>query len=246
MGPQIIAMGGIPDEPDSLLLEKYLLEATGKKQPKITLLPTASGDSQESIDRFYDHFGKLEAVPSHLSLFRLTVSDRRDLLLEQDAIYVGGGSTHNMLLLWRDWGLVSILKEAWRNGIVLCGVSAGSICWFEQGVTDSLIPDRLVPLRGLGFLEGSNCPHYDSEPLRRPTCHDLLKRGFLKAGYAADDGVGLHFVGHRLHRVVSSRPEAKGYRVEAKSGVVIETKLETDFLNDEAHGRPKGHGSSNS
>ena len=184
MGPQIIAMGGIPDEPDSLLLEKYLLEATGKEQPKITLLPTASGDSQESIDRFYDRFGKLDAVPSHLSLFRLTVTDRRDLLLKQDAIYVGGGSTHNMLLLWRDWGLVSILKEAWRNGIVLCGVSAGSICWFEQGVTDSLIPDRLVPLRGLGFLEGSNCPHYDSEPLRRPTCHDLLKRGFLKAGYA--------------------------------------------------------------
>lgn len=230
MGPQIIAMGGIPAEPDTLFLEKYVLEATGKKRPKVALLPTASGDSEESIERFYHRFEKLDAVPSHLSLFRLTVSDRRELLLKQDAIYVGGGSTHNMLLLWRDWGLVSIFKEAWRRGVVLCGVSAGSICWFEQGVTDSLVPDRLVPLRCLGFLEGSNCPHYDSEPLRRPTYHDLLKRGFLKDGYAADDGVGLHFVGHQLHRVVSSRSEAKGYRLETKSGNVTERILEPDFL----------------
>jgi peptidase E len=130
-----------------------------------------------------------------------------------------------MLALWREWGLDQILREAWRRGVVLAGWSAGAICWFEQGTTDS-IPGPLTPLDCLGYLPGSHSPHYDSEPERRPTYHRLLREGRIRPGYAADDGVGLHFTGERLERVVSARPNARAYRVELTDGAVRETPIE--------------------
>jgi dipeptidase E len=144
-------------------------------------------------------------------------------------LYVGGGNTKSLIALWKEWELDRILKEAGENGIILAGLSAGSICWFEQGVTDS-IPGQLFVLQCLGLLKGSNCPHYDSEPERRPAYHQLLSQGLISPGYATDDNVGLHFVGDKLEKIVSSRPQAKAYRVEKLDETVTETVLEPIYL----------------
>src|SRR5262249_35494706 len=137
--------------------------------------------------------------------------------------------TRNLLLIWREWGLDRLLAREWRRGKVFAGLSAGSLCWFESGVSDSFGP-RLAPVHALGWIRGSHCPHYDGEAARRPVYHDLIKRGTLPAGYAADDGAALHFVGRKLHRIVSSRPDAKAYRVSRTGRKVTEQPLETEFL----------------
>ncbi len=154
----------------------------------------------------------------------------RSYLLAQDVIYVGGGSTRNLLVLWREWGLDVFLREAWMSGVLLAGLSAGSICWFEEGVSDSVAAGRLEALRCLGFLPGSNCPHYDGEIERRPAYHRLLREGKLQPGYAVDDGAALHFIGDRLAGSVRSRPAATAYRVEAVGDRVEETALESKLL----------------
>jgi dipeptidase E len=228
MEVQIVAMGGggFAMEPENLLLDRYVLGlARNRRKPKVCLIPTASGDSESYIDRFYTAFNQLDAVPSHLPLFRLTVRDIRTFLLEQDVIHVGGGNTSNMLLIWRARGIDIVLREAAENGTVLCGVSAGSICWFDSGVTDSQAAEELLPMKCLGWLPGSNCPHYDSEPGRRPAYHRLVANGVLPSGYAADDGVGLHFVGRNLVQIVSSRISARAYAVRADGPEVFETEM---------------------
>ncbi|MBD1909807.1 MULTISPECIES: peptidase E [unclassified Leptolyngbya] len=230
----IVAMGGggLSIEPDNLLLDRYVLELVSKPQPKVCFLPTASGDSDRYIVRFYSTFLKFPCQPSHLSLFHPPTLDLRGFLLEQDIIYVGGGNTKNLLALWHDWELDSVLKEAWEQGTILCGFSAGSLCWFESGVSDYPGNGVLKPLNCLGFLKGTHCPHYDGEANRRPVYHELISEGALEDGYAADDGVGLHFVNETLEKIVSSRPSAKAYRVERQDGDVRETPLEPIYLGD--------------
>ena len=131
--------------------------------------------------------------------------------------------------MWKEWQLDRILRQAWEKGIILCGLSAGLICWFEEGVTDS-IPGKLTTLRCLGFLPGSNCPHYDGEIDRRPAYQQLLSQDLICEGYAADDGIALHFVGEGLANIVSSRPEAKAYYLEKKNGTVLENTLHPKYL----------------
>ncbi len=230
---QIVAIGGagLSTEPDNLLLEQYLIKLANKENPKICFVPTASGDSQSYIDRFDTAFAQFHCTPSHLLLFRLHTADLRSFILEQDIIYVGGGNTKNLLALWKEWGLDSIIREAWERGVILAGWSAGSICWFEEGVTDS-IPGELTVLRCLGFLQGSNCPHYDGEAERKPSYHRLLSEGLISDGYAADDGVALHFLGTQLDRIVSSRPHAKAYQLEKVGETVKESPLEPTVLGD--------------
>jgi dipeptidase E len=235
MEMQIVAMGGggFAMEPDNLVLDKYVLSlARSCLKPRVCLIPTASGDSEDYIERFYRSFGKLDTTPSHLSLFGLTVRDIRSFLLEQDVIHVGGGNTLNMLLIWRERGIDRILWEAAENGTILCGVSAGSICWFQSGVSDSLAAQAFLPLQCLGWLPGSNCPHYDSEINRRPVYRDLIAKGALPSGYAADDGVGMHFIGTRLAHIVSSRAAARAYEVRVSGPEVIETELVPRFLGE--------------
>lgn len=228
---QIIAMGGggFSMEPENLLLDQYILGLVNKEKPKVCFLPTASGDAEDYIARFYACYQTLPSTPSHLSLFKLPNADLRTLVLDQDIIYVGGGSTKNLLALWKEWELDKILKEAWESGVILAGLSAGSICWFEQGVTDSL-PGELTVLPCLGWLGGSNCPHYDGELERRPAYHRLLSAGKISDGYAADDGVALHFIESRLEQIVSSRPYAKAYRLQRMKDGIQETPLETVYL----------------
>lgn len=168
-----------------------------------------------------------------LSLFRRDRADLRSVLLEQDIVYVGGGSTANLLALWRLHGLDSVLQEALHAGVVLAGLSAGMNCWFESSVTDSFGADELHPLEdGLGFLRGSACPHYDGEEQRRPTYLELVGSGRLRGGFAVDDGCALLFRGGELSDVVSSRTGAGAYRVERAGERATERALEARYLGD--------------
>ncbi|UOQ44234.1 Type 1 glutamine amidotransferase-like domain-containing protein [Halobacillus salinarum] len=228
---QIIALGGggFSEEPENPLLDEYILHQAQKEKPKICYVPTANGDSDICISWFYDFFKKQNCEPSHLSLFKPPTRDLEGYVLEKDIIYVGGGNTKNLLVLWKEWGLDSILKKAWEQGVILAGISAGSICWFEDAITDSY-GDQLEPIRCLGMISGSNCPHYDEEEKRRPAYHKFMAEGKVKPGIAADDGVGLHYMDQHLHRIVSSRPEAGAYHVSYEGQKVKEVPLETDYL----------------
>jgi dipeptidase E len=228
---QIIALGGggFSMEPENLALDRYILAQACVPEPAVAFLPTASGDSDNYAVRFYAAYLGLFCRPSHLSFFRRT-PDLRSYLLTQDMIYVGGGNTKSMLAVWREWSLPEILREAWESGIVLAGISAGAICWFEQGVTDSFA-DQLRVLDCLGFLPGSCCPHYDGEAERRPSYHRLLRHGEIAPGFAIDDGAAMHFVNGEVHRIVASRSGAKAYRVGVANGAVLEEPMEVEYLN---------------
>lgn len=227
---QIIALGGggFSMEPDNLALDSYILAQARRKRPRVCFLPTASGDSFRYIAGFYTAFTRLDCQPTHLSLFGRT-PDLGALIGEQDVIYVGGGNTKSMLAVWREWGLPKLLREAWQGGTLLAGISAGAICWFEQGLTDSYA-GRYALLECLGFLKGSCIPHYDGEVQRKPAYHELLLKGEARPGYAIEDGAALHFVGDTLLRVVSSRAEAKAYKIWAQDGEVIEDSLPPEAL----------------
>jgi dipeptidase E len=235
MPQQIIAMGGggFTSEPINLALDRYALQQTHKERPKVCFIPTASGDSDSYIQKFYEAYRTLECVPVHLSLFKPQTTDFDSFVKEQDMIYVGGGNTRNLLVLWRDWGLDAIIRSALEQGIVMAGLSAGSLCWFEQGVTDSMkTPDstRLASIPCLGLLKGSNCPHYDGEEYRRGEYHRLLLERHIINGWAADDGVALHYVNGTLEAIVSSRPNAFAYRVEMKEGKIVEERSTPTYL----------------
>lgn len=221
--------GGFSMEPENPLLDDFILGLSSVPRPRICFLPTASGDAESYLLKFYAAFA-MRADACHLGLFGRTVEDIDGLLLGQDVIYVGGGNTENMLAIWRIHGVDRALRAAWEAGVVLAGLSAGSICWFESGTTDSFGPGLDVLSDGLGLLPGSHCPHYDGEPRRRPTYQRHVAEGRLAAGYAADDGAALVFDLHRLVEVVSSRPHAAAYRVELVDGSVRETRLTARYL----------------
>jgi dipeptidase E len=218
----ILAMGGggFAMEPDNPLLDKFFFSLSEKAKPKVCFVSTASGDAEGYIERFYAAMKSHDVESSHLALYRGPVGSLRDYVLDKDVLYVGGGNTRNLLALWKEWNLHKIMEEAYQSGVILGGVSAGSICWFEEGVTDS-IPGSLSRLNCLGFLEGSNCPHYDGEIERRPAYQRLIQEG-MKAGYACDDGVAAHFSNETLVEFVSSRPNAMAYKLSLKDGKVIE------------------------
>ena len=170
---QIVAAGGgLLVETGPLKLERYILEATGKRKPRVAFVPTASGDDPLNIARFFESHARFGLELGVLRFFRRTPADLRDFLFGFDAVYVGGGNTRSMLAVWEHWGFTGVVREAYARGIVLCGSSAGSICWFEEGVTDS-IAGELTPMAALGMLEGSHCPHYDGEKERRPSYQRL-------------------------------------------------------------------------
>ena len=224
-----IGGGGFLAEPRNLALEKYILDRTGKERPNVLMIPTARGDDAEYVEKFHAAFGELGARTQHLPLFHRT-PDIRSLILAQDAIFVGGGNTKSMLAVWREWEVPRLLKEAYENGVVLGGQSAGAICWFEQGLTDSWA-DRLRPLDCMGFLPGSCCPHYDGEIERRPAYHALMRSGDVKPGYAIEDAAAAHFRNGRLERVVSKRAGAKAYYVSVDAGTIHEHALEVTLLS---------------
>lgn len=242
--------GGFSTEPDNPLLDDHVLGLATRRRgadgrPRVCFVPTASGDSVDYQDRFREAFAG-RAETSTLQLFRydelpgLPATDLRSFVLSQDVVYVGGGSTANLLALWRLHGLDEILREAAADGVVLAGTSAGMNCWFESSVTDSFGP--LSPLAdGLGLLAGSACPHYDGEAERRPTYLDLVGTRRLPSGYAAEDGCALVFRDGALVEAVASRPDARAFRVhlsgdalDVEDGMevpdVAESPVEVRFL----------------
>ncbi len=201
---------------------RFLAELTGKARPRILYIGTAMAEDAEAALRMYDRFRGLADV-SRLELFPWPQDDLRSIILDQDLVFVGGGNTANMLAIWRVHGVDELLREAADCGVVLSGSSAGGVCWFEHGVTDSFGP-QLGPMDCLGFLTGSFCPHWDDEENRRPVYHGLLKSGFAD-GYAADAGVGLHFVDGELQEVVACDEGATAYRVEVRGDEIVETPI---------------------
>jgi peptidase E len=232
VGRKIFAMGGggFTAEPGNPALDDFILSLGRGLEPRILFLPTASGDPNAQIAAFQATFGQRACRPRHLSLFRLEQepADLRALILSQSILYVGGGSMRNLLAIWREHDLDKILREAWETGVVLAGLSAGAMCWFEHGVTRST--GKPAPVRGLGFLPGSLSVHYDGDPTRRPVYLDAVASGALPAGYGADDGVGLLFDDRELVRIVSSRPHARAHRVIARDGEAVETRVEPELL----------------
>jgi dipeptidase E len=218
----VVAMGGWDASQDGAL-GGYVLGLARRERPRICYLPTAGAENDRQIASFFEEFAP-RADPSVLRLFGVPRAGIRDFLLDQDVIWVSGGNTANMLAIWRVHGVEPAVREAWEAGAVLAGWSAGAICWFEAGVTDSFGPE-LAPLDdGLGLLAGSFCPHYDSEEPRRAVYQQFVGEG-LPAGYAAEDGVGLHFRGVELAEIVSSRPNGQAFRVERSGDGVAETAL---------------------
>jgi len=220
LNEQIIALGGggFCDGTDPEL-DVYILQQGRSARPNIGFIPTASGDSDHTLVKFYSRCAQLSCHPAHLPLF-LRTPDLEQWLNAQDIIYVGGGNTRSMLAVWQAWGLPELLAAALSHGTVLAGVSAGAICWFEHGITDSSAA-TLASLPCLGLLPGSCCPHYSNEAERKPTFARLIEAGTIPAGLAIDDGAAVHFSCGVPQRVVVGRPAANAYHVRRGTDCVV-------------------------
>ncbi len=225
---QIIAIGGGGFSPGPKSIDRYILSQSNCATPSVCFLPTASGDADIHVARFYETYCTLPCKPTHVPLFRRT-PDLRKVLLSQNIIFVGGGNTKSMIAVWKEWGLPEILQEALSQGIILSGTSAGAICWFAQGITDSWA-GALYTLDCLNFLPGSCCPHYDGEVDRRPSYLDMVRTGKAQAGIALCDNAAAHFKNGSLNRVVVVTEKAKAFRVFAESGEVKEEALPAELL----------------
>ena len=230
MVPRILAIGGggflMEDAPSPI--DRFIAELTGRERPKVCFISTPSGDSVEHIEKFYAAFEPLGCEPAHLAYFRkpfrtsIRLDNFAEPLLAQDAIYIGGGNTKSALGVWREWGLDRVLAEAWRRGVLLAGMSAGAMCWFEQGLTDSYWGGGLKPLPCLGLLPGGCCVHYSSEPKRRLRLHEEVTAGGSGLRVAIDDGAAILYAHRNVHEVVSWMPDATAYLVAAENGNVTE------------------------
>jgi dipeptidase E len=210
----------------------YMAALTGKVRPRICFLPTAVGDNADVIVNFYRQCAELDVEPHVQRVFIESLTQTRDwdeVLLSVDAIVASGGNTLNQQAIWRAQGIDVVLRTAWERGIILGGSSAGSLCWFEEGTTDSR-PKALSIVKCLGFLQGSHSPHYDGEPGRRPLYHHLIGSGAMQPGYACDNDAGILFHGTSVARVVATRAEAKVYYVSMVDGAVVERVLEPELI----------------
>jgi dipeptidase E len=211
---------------------RYMATLTGKARPRICYLPTASADSSEGSLTFFRNCATLNVTPfvqdSFIASSRQTQS-WDEVLLSMDAIVASGGNTLNQQAIWKAQGIDAILRQAWERGIVLGGASAGSLCWFEEGTTDSR-PKALSTVQCLGFLKGSHSPHYDREKDRRPLYQKLIGSGEMKPGYACDNDAGIYFEDNEVKRVIATRADAKVYYVSVVAGKVVEKMLQPDLI----------------
>jgi aminopeptidase N len=227
---QIIAIGGggFGRNPKHNKIEKYILEQSETEIPNIVFIPTASAEDKEYIVNFYSCFSKLNCEPNHITFFQRT--PRLDGTINKaDVIYVGGGNTKSMLAVWREWKLDKLLLKAYNKGKMLCGVSAGAICWFEQGITDSWASNLNV-LDCLGFLNGMCCPHYQEEKDRRPSVHDMLKNEKCKPGWAIDGGAAVHFKNGEYFRSLQFYEDSFVHHISLKNGNIFEKQMKMTVL----------------
>ena len=224
-----IGGGGFGRNPKHNLVEKYILKQSNVKKPNILFIPTASAEDKSYIVNFYSCFSRLECSPSHITFFQRT--PRLDSLVNKaDVIYVGGGNTKSMFAVWKEWKLDKLLLKAYQNGKILCGVSAGAICWFEQGITDSWA-SNLNAMDCLGFIDGMACPHYQEEKDRRPSVHKLLKNKNAIPGYAIDGGAAVHFKKGEYYKSLQFYSNSNVYKVSLVDGNVNESQLDIDKLD---------------
>ena len=219
---QVIAIGGggFGRTQKSHLIEQYILDQSSQEKPNICFIPTATGDLDPYVVNFYTVFSKLNCNPSHISFFKRTI-DLEEHILNQDVIFVGGGNTKSMLAVWKDWGLDLILKKAYNQGAVMSGVSAGAICWFEQGLTDSWASElKMMPC--MNFISGNCAPHYDEEPQRRPATKKLLQDNAISFMYGIEGGAALHFINEQPEKTVRFQKNKHSYNVTLKDSTVSE------------------------
>ena len=216
---QIIAIGGggFGREIKDLKIEKYIVDQSKAKTPKICFIPTATGDDQAYIDTFYKAFNSLGCKTSHINFFKRTIN-LKEHILDQDIIYVGGGNTKSMLAVWKEWELDKILFEAYNNKIIMSGVSAGAICWFKKGITDSW-KDNQATLDCLNFVDGVCCPHYDEEPERIPYVKEILVNKEIRACYAIEGYAALHLIDDKPKYNVSFKEDTSCHLVTLKDSI---------------------------
>ena len=223
MTKQIIALGGggFGRDPGLGIIESYILEQSAIDCPKICLIPTATGDDEAYKVNYYSTFSKLNCSPVHLDFFKRT-PDLENLINAQDIIFIGGGNTKSMLAVWKDWGLDKLLKKAYQSGTIMSGVSAGAICWFQKGITDSWA-DELKVIDCLGFVDGVCCPHYDEEPQRRPFLHKCISEMSIDSCHAIDGGCALHLKDGIPFETVVFAKDKNSYFVNLEEDKVKET-----------------------
>ena len=226
MKKHIVAIGGggFGRNDSAYLIEKYILSLTGKVCPKICFLPTATGDDDTYIVRFYSTFTKLNCVPSHIEFFNRTPNIHNHIM-KQDVVFVGGGNTKSMLAIWNDWGLSASLNDAYNKGVIMSGVSAGAICWFTSGITDSW-DEELRLLTCLDFVKGTCCPHYDEEPSRIPFVKKMLLENKLTNCISIEGGSAIHFINGKPFKNVSFKYNKNSYNVYLKDNNVVESPFE--------------------
>ena len=221
MNKHIIAIGGggFGRNVSSFLIEKYILGLSTNVCPRICFLPTATGDNDSYIVRFYSVFTRLNCIPTHLEFFKRTI-DIDDHIMNQDVVFVGGGNTKSMLAVWRDWGMHNILKSAYNKGVIMSGVSAGAICWFTSGITDSW-DNKLEILPCLDFINGTCCPHYDEEPARIPYVEKVLKEHLINNCISIEGGSAIHFIDGNPYKNLSFKNNKNSYNVYFENNKVI-------------------------
>ena len=231
MKRQIIAIGGggFGRNPGEGLIENYILQQVDKETPSICFIPTATGDNEGYKNNFYSTFTKLNCNPSHLDFFKRT-PDLEELINDQDVIFVGGGNTKSMLAVWKDWKLDEILQKAYKNGVVMSGVSAGAICWFKKGVTDSWAKDLKI-MECMGFIHANCCPHYDEEPQRRPSVKSFLENKIMEDSFSIEGGNALHFVNEEVLNSVSFSQGKNSYLTNLLDKKIVEKELPRIDIN---------------
>ena len=222
---QIIAIGGggFGREIKDLKIENYIINQCPKQNPSICFIPTATGDDSGYIDNFYKAFDSLGCNTSHIDFFKRTIN-LENHILKQDIIFVGGGNTKSMLAVWKEWGLDKLLMDAYKGGTIMSGVSAGAICWFENGITDSW-KDHQAVLPCLGFVKGNCCPHYDEEPERIPYVKEILEKNVLNKCYAIEGFCALHMIDDSPKFIVSFGSGNDSYNVSCNDNEIIHNQI---------------------
>ncbi len=227
MNKQIISIGGggFGRNISSCLIENYILNLSHSNLPRICFIPTATGDDDSYIVRFYSVFTRLNCIPSHIEFFKRTI-DIDNHISNQDIVFVGGGNTKSMLAVWSDWGMNNILKKAYNKGVIMSGVSAGAICWFKNGITDSW-DNELKILSCLDFIPGTCCPHYDEEPTRIPYVHRILRDKKIPNCISIEGGSALHFIDGKPYKNISFKKNKNSYNVVYENKKIIEQPYAT-------------------
>lgn len=214
-----IGGGGFGRSLGNFLIEKYIVSLSKNKRPKVCFIPTASGDNDLYKLNFYRTFSKLNCITSHLDFFSRT-EDLEKMIMSKDIIYVGGGNTKSMLAVWRDWNLDKILRKAYEDGIIMSGVSAGAICWFDKGITDSYA-NNLEILNCLGFIKGIACPHFDEEKEREPYVREIIEKGLIDSCICIEGLCALHVINEKIRNPINFGENKKCYELYLKNNKVL-------------------------